>query len=46
MSEIVMTDADEVRELTVDELDEVCGGVSPLTLDIGLAILRVFNSLF
>ena len=46
MSEIVMTDAREERELTFDELDEVSGGVSPLTLDIGLAILRVFSSLF
>ena len=46
MFEIVMTDAGAVRELTVDELDEVSGGVSPLTLDIGLAILRLVSPLF
>ena len=46
MSEIVMTDADEVRELTVDELDEVSGGVSPLTLAIDLVIIRLASSLF
>jgi len=46
MFETVVTDADEVRELTVGELDEVSGGVSPLALDIGLAILRVLSPLF
>jgi hypothetical protein len=46
MSQIVLTDVGEVRELTVDELDAVSGGVSPLALDIGLAILRVLSPLF
>ena len=41
-----MTDAGAVRELTVDELDEVSGGVSPLTLALNPAIARLFNSMF
>jgi CRP-like cAMP-binding protein len=45
-TEIVVTDASEVRELTVDELDEVSGGLPPLTLALTLAIVRVFNSMF
>jgi CRP-like cAMP-binding protein len=46
MSEIVMTDASEVRELTVGELDEVSGGLPPLTLALTLAIARLINSMF
>ena len=44
MTEIVMTDAGEVRELTFDELDEVSGGVSPLILAIDLVIIRLASS--
>jgi hypothetical protein len=46
MSEIVVTDAGEVRELTVDELDAVSGGALPLTLDIGSAIIRLISPFF
>jgi lactobin A/cerein 7B family class IIb bacteriocin len=46
MSEIVETNTGEVRALTVDELDEVSGGVSPLTLAIDLVIIRLASSLF
>jgi hypothetical protein len=44
MSEIVVTHGSKVRELTIDELGEVSGGVSPLTLALNLAIARLLGS--
>jgi hypothetical protein len=44
MSEIVATDGSELRELTIDELDEVSGCLPVLTLAVGLLISHLLRA--
>jgi bacteriocin-like protein len=44
MTQFLITDAGELHELTIDELDEVSGGLPGLTLAIGLLIAHLLGS--